>query len=174
MTIKKLVLTKAYPAGATFPASSVLIEPPHLRQDKTRPGDIYAMGKGMHRKDTVMDVIIVFGMQKSCLQSTAKSSDYVLREAKTRKFAKDSKSSAPIQGAAYMRFVPLAMNHLGQRRGHFTALLKDHPSSGRMPAASRSFCPWSHSCTTKDPPCLGVLLDLDRSAGTRCSNSTQY
>ncbi len=39
-----LVLSNPSPIGATFPASSVLIEPPHLRKDMSRPGDIMALG----------------------------------------------------------------------------------------------------------------------------------
>ncbi len=42
--------------GRNFPASIILIDPLHLRLDKSRLGDIFALGRGCHRKDTAMDV----------------------------------------------------------------------------------------------------------------------
>ena len=47
LAIKRLVLSKPSPAGCAFPSSSIIIEPPHLRLDNTRPGDIYACGRGI-------------------------------------------------------------------------------------------------------------------------------
>ena len=58
MAMKRLVLSNSDPARCAFPKESVLIEPPHLRQDKSRPGDVYTMGNGLHRKDSVMDIVI--------------------------------------------------------------------------------------------------------------------
>ncbi len=66
LTLKRLVLSCPTPAGCVFPSASLLIEPRHLRQDSSRPGDMYAIGHGMHRKDSVMDLVINSGFQKSC------------------------------------------------------------------------------------------------------------
>ena len=75
MVLKRLVLSNASPAGCAFPPSSIMIEPPHLRLDMTRPGDIYACGRGIHRKDSVMDIVIASALQNSCLSSSTKSTD---------------------------------------------------------------------------------------------------
>jgi hypothetical protein len=58
LAVKRLVLSCPDPVGCAFPSASVLIEPRHLRQDNSRPGDIFVMGNGMHTKDTVMDVVV--------------------------------------------------------------------------------------------------------------------
>jgi hypothetical protein len=58
MDVKRLVFMSFNPGGSVFPADSVLIEPHHLRQDRSRPGDIYAIGNGLHKKDVVMGVVI--------------------------------------------------------------------------------------------------------------------
>jgi hypothetical protein len=84
--MKRLVLTSNEPAGRAFPKESVLIEPPHLRMDKSRPGDIYALRIGLHRKDSVMDIVITSSMQRSCLLHSSKSSDFAIRKAKNEKF----------------------------------------------------------------------------------------
>ncbi len=65
MAVKRLVLTSSSPDGSVFPAASVLIEPRHLRQDKSRPGDVYAIANGMHTDDSVMDIIITSALN-SC------------------------------------------------------------------------------------------------------------
>ncbi len=125
MAVKRLVLSSYTPGGSVYPAASVLIEPQHLRQDRSRPGDIFAIGNGLHRKDVVMDIVITSVLKHSCLSNATKGSDYVLRTAETVKFRKDSRSCGPIQASATRRFVPLAINHLGLRGGHFQALLKE-------------------------------------------------
>jgi hypothetical protein len=79
---KKLVLSNLNPGGCAFPSTSILIEPQHLRQDKSRPGDIVALGMGAFLKDTAMDCVIISGLAKSCLSYQAKSSDFSLRLAK--------------------------------------------------------------------------------------------
>ncbi len=79
--LKTLVLSNPHPGGVVFPASSVIIEPPHLRNDSSRPGDILALGRDVHRLDSVMDLVIASGLTKSCLPSSCKSSDYVLKAA---------------------------------------------------------------------------------------------
>jgi hypothetical protein len=80
------VLSCPDPVGCAFPKASSLIEPAHLRQDKSRPGDIFAMGKGLYRKDdTVMDLVVTSDLQKSCLIHTSKSSDYAIRKAENEK-----------------------------------------------------------------------------------------
>ena len=62
LTVKRLVLSCPDPAECAFPSASVLIEPRHLRQDNSRPSDIFVMGNGMHRKDYVMDVVVTSTM----------------------------------------------------------------------------------------------------------------
>ena len=52
------VLSNPNPRGATFHVSSVLVEPLHLRRNKSRPGDIMALGRDVHMLDTVMDLVI--------------------------------------------------------------------------------------------------------------------
>jgi len=123
MVVKRLVLTSFSPGGCVFPAASILIEPKHLRQDRSRPGDIYAIGNGLHRKDVVMDVVITSFLKQSCLSNASKGSEYVLRTAKAIKFRKNARSTGPIQSSATRCLVPLAINHLGLSGGHFQALL---------------------------------------------------
>ena len=77
--MKDLVLSNVNPGGAAFPASSILIEPSHLRSDMSRLGDILALGRDVHRLDTAMDLGIASGLTQSCLSSSSKSSDFVLK-----------------------------------------------------------------------------------------------
>ena len=123
LALKGLILSCPTPAGCVFPSAPLLIEPRHLRQDISRPGDLYAMGHGMHRKDAVMDVVIASGLQKSCLLPSSTSSDYVIRNVENKKFRNDLRSTGPIQNSATRRLIPLAQNHLGLRGGHFQAAL---------------------------------------------------
>jgi hypothetical protein len=123
--VKRLVLTSSSPGGSVFPSSFVLIEPRHLRQDRSRPGDIYAVPNGMHRKDTVMDIVIVSALKQSCLLQSIKGSDYAIRKVESVKFRADARSTGPIQSSSTRRQVPLALNHLGLRGGHFSAFLKE-------------------------------------------------
>ena len=120
-----MVLANPSPGGAAFPTSSVMIEPLHLRRDKTRPKDIMALGRDVHMLDTAMDLVIASALQKSCLSSTDKSSDIVLKAAEKSKFRKDLNSANPISSSSTMRFVPLALNHFGMRGPHFHAVLKE-------------------------------------------------
>ncbi len=128
LALKRLVLTSSEPAGRAFPMESVLIEPPHLRRDKSRPGDIYALGNGLHRRDSVMDIVITSAMQRSCLINSSKSSDFAIKKAEDEKFKKDARSAGPIQNCPTKRFIPLAMNDFGLRGGHFNAVLKEFAS----------------------------------------------
>ena len=125
MTVKRLVLTSSSPGGSVFPAASVLIEPRHLRQDMSRPGDVYVIGNGMHKKDSVMDIIVTLVLKKSCLPNVSKGSDYVFRAAQSVKLGKDARSAGPIQSSATRRMIPLALNHMGLRGGKFQAMLKE-------------------------------------------------
>jgi hypothetical protein len=117
--LKDLVLSITNPGGAAFPVSGALIEPPHLRRDKSRPGDILALGRDVHRLDTAMDLVIAFGLTKLCLSYSCKSSEFVLKAAKKARFRKDVNSINPISSLSTMRFVPLALNHFGLRGSHF-------------------------------------------------------
>ena len=71
--LRGLVLANPSPGGAAFPASSVLIEPLHLRRDRTRPRDNMALGRDVHMLETAMDLAIASALQKSCLSSTDKA-----------------------------------------------------------------------------------------------------
>ena len=79
----------------------------------------------MHRKDTVMDIVITSALKQSCLLQSMKGSDYAIRKVETVKFKADARSSGPIQSSSTRRLVPLALNHLGLRGGHFQAVLKE-------------------------------------------------
>ena len=85
----------------------------------------YAIGNGMHKKDSVMDIIITPAIKQSCLTHASKGSDYVIRDAESVKFRKDARSSCPVQSSSTRRPIPLALNHLGLRGGHFQAMLKE-------------------------------------------------
>ena len=115
MTIKKLVLGCPDPEGVAVPAANMIIEPPHLRNDKSRPGDIYIIGGALHQLDSMMDVVISSSLTQSCLLPSSKSFDFVLRKAENMKFTKDLRSSSPIQKLATKRLIPLAINQHGLR-----------------------------------------------------------
>ena len=96
MVVIRLVLTSSSPGGSVFPAAWVFIEPRHLRQDRSRPGDVYAIGNGMRRKDSVMDIIITSALKQTCLTHASKGSDHVIRAAESVKFRKDARSLGSI------------------------------------------------------------------------------
>ena len=110
------MLSNPNPGGVAFPGSSILIEPPHLMRDKSKPRDIMALERDVHRLDTAMDLVIASGLTKSCLTSSYKSSGFVLKAAEKAKFIKDRNSFKPISASSTMRFVPLALSHFGLMR----------------------------------------------------------
>ncbi len=57
---------------------------------------MYAIGNGMHMKDSVMDIIVTYALKQSCLTHASKGSDYVIRGDESAKFRKDARSSGPI------------------------------------------------------------------------------
>jgi hypothetical protein len=63
LAMQRLVLSCPGPGECPFPKESILIEPAHLRQDKSRPCDIYAMGTGLYRKGIVMDLVAISALQ---------------------------------------------------------------------------------------------------------------
>ena len=71
----------------------------------------------MHRKDSVMDLVIASGLQKSCLLPSSKSSDYVIRNAESKKFRNDLRSTGPIQNSATRRFIPWPKTTLAYGEG---------------------------------------------------------
>ena len=81
--------------------------------DKSRPGDIMALGRGVYIMESAMDIVIASGHTKSCLTSSCKSSDNVLKVAKVAKFGKNMRSCNPIASSSTMRFIPAALSHLG-------------------------------------------------------------
>jgi hypothetical protein len=78
--------------------------------------------------DTAMDLVIASGLTKSCLSSSSRSSDFVLKGAERVKFGKDMRSVNPTASSSTMRFVPLALNHMGLRGPHFQAVQKEFAS----------------------------------------------
>ena len=100
--LRDLMLSNPSSGGATFPASSVLIEPLHLRKDRSRQRDIMALGRDVNRLNTAMDLVIASALQKSCLSSIAdKSSDIVLKAVEKSKFRKDLNSANPISSSSF-------------------------------------------------------------------------
>jgi hypothetical protein len=87
--------------------------------------DIMALGRDVHRMDSAMDIDISLGLAKSCLSSSCKSSDFVLKAVESTKFAKDKRACNPISSSSTMHFIALAMNHLGLRGPHFQVTLKE-------------------------------------------------
>ena len=104
--------------------ASDLIETRHLRQDGSHPGDMYAIGNGMHRKDSVIYIVITSALKQSCLTHAINGSDNVIRVDESVKFRADDRSSCLIQSSVTRRLIPLALCHLGLRGGHFQAILK--------------------------------------------------
>ena len=76
-----------------------------------------------------MDLVITSGLKKSCLSKSTTSSDFVIRDAETKKFRADANSSGPNQQSATRRLVPLAINHLGLRGAHSKSILKEFATS---------------------------------------------
>ncbi len=115
VAIKDLALLNANPGSSVFLASIIMNEPPHLRLDKSRQGDVMAMGRDVHRLDSAMDVVIASQLTKSCVFFSHKSSGFVPEAAKDSKFGKDRRSCNPIPSFSTMRFISLALNNMGMR-----------------------------------------------------------
>ncbi len=64
--------------------------------DNSRLGDLYVVGQGMHRMDIVIDVVITSRLQRSCLSHSSTSFDFVIRDAKNKKFRKDAINSKKV------------------------------------------------------------------------------
>ena len=122
--LKDIVLSYPNPGGFASPSSSVLSKPLHLRMDKSCQGDIMALWRGVHILDSTMGIVISSRLTRSCFNSSCKISDYVLKVVEVAKFGKDKRSCNPIASFSTMRFIPLALNHLGLRGPHFQADLK--------------------------------------------------
>ena len=78
-----------------------------------------ALGRDVHMLDNAMDLVIASGLTKSCLASTCKSSDFVMKAAEKTKSGKDRNLVNPISVSSTMRFVPLALSHFGWKGPHF-------------------------------------------------------
>ncbi len=126
-TMKDLVLSNVNPGEQLFPHQASSLSP-LICSDRSRPGDIMALGKNVHGLDTAMDLVIASGLTKSCLIPSSKSSDFVLKGAERAKFVKDRRSANPIASSSTIRFVPLALNRMGLRGPHFEAVLKKFSS----------------------------------------------
>jgi hypothetical protein len=63
LVMKRLFLTSSSPGGSVFSSASVLIEPMHLRQDMSRPGDVYDVRSGMHMKNGVINILITSALK---------------------------------------------------------------------------------------------------------------
>jgi len=75
-----------------------------------------------------MDLDITSRLTKSCLLPSSKSSVFVLKGAERAKFGKESRFVNLIASSSTMKFVPLALNHLGLRGPHSQAVLKEFAS----------------------------------------------
>ncbi len=92
-----MVLTSSSPGGSVFLVASVLIYMPNrLRRDRSRPGDVYAIGNGIQNKDNVMNIVVTSALKQSCLSHATKSSDYVIRGVESVKFREDARSIGSI------------------------------------------------------------------------------
>ena len=129
-------------------------------------------------KDVVMDVVVTSVLKQSCLSNVAKGSDYLLRTAEAIMLRKDSRSTCPIQSSATRRLVPLAINHLGLRGGHFQALLKEFATDATILVTTPGGCvllegplrPLHQRRPPQDPQYLGFPSNLDCSEGARLSD----
>ncbi len=72
-----------------------------------------------------MDIVITFALKQPCLLQSTKGSDYAIRTTESVKFRADSRSSSPIKSSYTRRLVLLALNHMGLRGGHISAVLKE-------------------------------------------------
>ncbi len=72
-----------------------------------------------------MDIVITFALKQSCLLESTKGSDYAIRKVESVKFRADSRSSGPMQSSSTRRLIPLALNHMGLRGGHYAAIPKE-------------------------------------------------
>ncbi len=133
-----MVLANPNPGGAAFPSLSFLTEPlpsshppifaPLPISAPLRQGDIMALGRVVHIMDSAMDIAIASGQTKSCLHSSCKSSDYVMKVVEVAKFGKDKRYCNPIAAASTMRFVPyVGTKPLGSK-------------STSLPRCSRGIC----------------------------------
>ena len=78
----------------------------------------------MHRKDSTIYLVVTSRIHKSCLLQSTKISDYAIKKAENEKFRKDTKSSGPVPFSSTMRFIPVAINHVGLRGNYFNAALR--------------------------------------------------
>ena len=79
----------------------------------------------MQRKDTLIDIVITSTLKQSCLLQSIKGSGYAIRKAESVKFRADARFTGPIQSSSIRRLVPLALDHVGLRGGHFAAVRKE-------------------------------------------------
>jgi hypothetical protein len=87
--VTRLALCTPDPEGIAIPPNQLILEAKHLRSDSSRPGDLYAIAGGLHAKDATMDVVLISTLTKSSLLQSSTSSDFALRQAKSKKFRKD-------------------------------------------------------------------------------------
>ena len=139
------------------------------------------LGRDVHKLDTAMYIVIASGLSKSCLSSSCNnSSDFVLKAAERAKFGKDKKSVNPISSSSTMRFVPLALSHLGLRGPHFQAVLKEFATilvtkpKGCVLLQARPFCFNPHRSPTQDPKDMGFLPNMDNAEGACQPDSERH
>ncbi len=102
----------------------------HLRNDVSRPGDLYAMAGGLHAKDVAMDPMISSIAYQSQLYYIylINIRDYAMRLAENYKFNKDLRNLDHLQASSTQRLISLAMNQRGRRGPHFEAILLEYAS----------------------------------------------
>jgi len=98
------------PGGTAIPPNQLILEANHLRSDASRPGELYAVARGLHAKNAAMDVVLFSSISKSRLLHSTTSSDFALRQTDNKKFSKDLHNPEPLQRPATQRFIPLAFN----------------------------------------------------------------
>ena len=75
-----------------------------------------------------MNIVLASALKQSCLIHVTKGPDHVIRATESFKFMTDARSLCPIQFFATRRLIPLALNHMGLRGGHFHAMMKKFAS----------------------------------------------
>ena len=111
MSLKRLALPNIDPGGIVIPSNQLLIEQQqHSRSDESRPGDMYAVARGLRAKVIAMDLTLTSSLSKSSLLHSSNGSNYALRLAENMKFTKNFRSTDPLQLSITKRFIPLVQN----------------------------------------------------------------
>jgi hypothetical protein len=108
-------------------------------------------------KDTMMDIVITLALKPSCLLNATKDSDFAIRVAKSVKFRDDARSRGPIQSSATRRMIPVALNHLVQRRSPQGPEHLGLPPHLDCPKGARNPDRWSHELVLRELALPNIL-----------------